>query len=52
MVDKFKIFVAEEISKVFSDSDHEMDQECGNYVGFLQKVRGIRMEKLFRSHGI
>ena len=39
MVDKFKNFLAEEIPKVFSDSDHEIHDEYGNYVGFLQQVR-------------
>ena len=39
MVDKFKNFLAEEIPKVFSESDHEILDECGNYVGFLQQVR-------------
>ena len=39
MVDKFKNFVAEEIPKIFSDSDHEIHDDCGNYVSFLQQVR-------------
>ena len=38
MVDKFKNFLAEEVPKVFSDSDYETNEDCGNYVGFLQEV--------------
>ena len=38
LVDKFKIFLAEEVPKVFGDSDHEIHDDCGNYVGFLQEV--------------
>ena len=39
MVDKLKIFLAEEVPKIFSDSDHETNENSGNYVGFLQEVR-------------
>ena len=38
MVDKLKNFLAEEVPKVFSDSDYENHEDCGNYVGFLQEV--------------
>ena len=38
MVDKLKNFLAEEVPKVFSDSDYETNEDCGNYVGFLQEV--------------
>ena len=38
MVEKFKNFLAEEVQKVFSDSDYETNEDCGNYVGFLQEV--------------
>ena len=39
MVDKLKIFLAEEVPKILSDSDYETNENCGNYVGFLQEVR-------------
>ena len=39
MVDKLKIFLAEEVPKIFSDSDYETHENCGNYIGFLQEVR-------------
>ena len=41
MVDKLKIFLAEEVPKIFSDSDYENHENCGNYVGFLQEVRSL-----------
>ena len=47
MVDKLKIFLAEEIPKVFSDSDYKTHENCGNYVGFLQEIRQCKARKCF-----
>ena len=39
IVNKFKSFVGTELPKIFDDTDHDIDEACGNYVGFLQQVR-------------
>ena len=39
IVNKFKSFVGTEVPKIFDDTDVDIDEACGNYVGFLQQVR-------------